>query len=147
MIDLAIVVIVLGVAVVASEVSLGGRKVQSSLASLVKVWGIIGVAIMGHFFMARGGGALVFGVFWAGAFLTWFGVRSHIESSILLRMVHLLRAQERRGDELVAAYDALYGPGERREELFRSGLAEPAPEGVRLTPKGKRILGAAEWLA
>ena len=147
MIDLVIVLIIVGVALVWSEVTLGGRKVQSALGSLVKVWGILGVMIMAHFFMARGGGALVFGVFWAGTFLAWFGVRSHIESSILLRMIYLLRAQERSGDQLVAAYDALYGPEERREELFRSGLAEADGASARLTAKGQRILGAAEWLA
>lgn len=146
MIDLAIVLLIVGVALVWSEVSLGGRKVQSALGSLVKVWGILGVMIMAHFFFARGSGSLVFGVFWAGTFLTWFGVRSHIESSILLRMVFLLREQERSGDQLVAAYDALYGPEERRQELFRSGLAEPAGAGAKLTPKGERILGVARWL-
>lgn len=147
MMDLAIVTIVLGVAVVWSEVSLGGRKVQSAVPSLVKVWGILGAMIMAHFFMARGGGALVFGVFWAGAFLTWFGVRSHIESSILLRMVYLLREEARSGEQLVGAYDGQYGPEERRQELLRSGLAEPAGAGLRLTEKGQRILAVAEWLA
>ena len=147
MIDLAIVTLVLGIALVWSEVSLGGRKVQSALPSLIKVWGILGVMIMAHFFMARGGGALVFGVFWAGTFLTWFGVRSHVESSILLRMVYLLRERGRSGEQLLAAYDSLYGPEERRQELFRSGLVEAEGAGVRLTAKGRRILRGAEWLA
>ena len=29
-------------------------------------------------------------VFWSGATLAWFGLRSHLESSILLRMVYMI---------------------------------------------------------
>lgn len=146
MIDLAIVLIVLSVAIVTSEVRLGGRKVQTALPQLLVVWGVLGLMIMAHFGAARGRGFFVFGVFWAGAFLTWFCVRSHVESSILLRMLYLLRGRARSGDELVADYERLYGEEQRRRELLAAGLAEEGPEGVRVTAKGKRILAGADWL-
>lgn len=144
--DLVIVVLVLSIAIVGSEVRLGGRKVQTALSQLLVVWGVLGVMIMAHFAAARGRGFLVFGVFWAGAFLSWFCVRSHIESSILLRMLHLLRGRERTGEELVADYESLYGAHQRRQELVASGLAEEGPDGLRVTAKGKRILAGADWL-
>lgn len=146
MIDLAIILVCLGIALVASESALGGRKLQTGLARVVLVWGGIGLALVLHFAAARGAGVLVFGVFWAGAFLTWFGVRSHIESSILLRLLFLLRGEERGADALLGRYEELYGPEQRLEELLRSGLAERAPDGMRVTPKGRRILAAVGWL-
>jgi hypothetical protein len=146
MIDLAIVALVLAVAVVLSEVRLGGYKLQTALARVLPVWVVIGVMIMAHFAAARGSGAFVFAVFWSGAFLTWFGIRSHVESSILLRMLHLLHGREISSSDLVHEYESLYGPRQRVDELVRSGLLELVPEGFRVTPKGERILAAAAWL-
>lgn len=146
MIDLGIVALCLGVALVASESALGGRKLQTGLSRVLVLWGAIGAALVLHFAFARGAGMLVFGVFWSGAFLTWFGVRSHVESSILLRLVFLLRGGGQQPEALLARYEALYGPEQRLEELLRSGLAEREGEGLRVTPKGRRILAAVDWL-
>ena len=146
MIDITVVLLVLATAMVLSEGALGGRKLQSGLRRVLAVWGVLGAMIMAHFAAARGSGAFVFALFWAGAFLSWFGVRSHVESSILLRMVYLLRGKEMTGEQLLANYESLYGARQRLEELLHSGLAEQRPEGVCLTPKGRRILAAVDWL-
>jgi hypothetical protein len=146
MIDLTIVLFVLGFAVVLSELALGPLKVQTALPRLVGVWGVLGVLVMAHFALVRGSGALVFGVFWAGAFLAWFGVRSHVESSILLRMLYLLRSEPLSGDQVVAAYEAQYGPQQRIDELLRGGLLERSGGGYRVTAKGQRIVAAVDRL-
>jgi hypothetical protein len=85
-------------------------------------------------------------VFWAGAFLSWFGVRSHIESSILLRMLYLLRKNPTTEATLLAAYEALGGEGKRREELARGGMMTMAGDRVVVTPKGRAILRVVSML-
>lgn len=146
MIDVGITLVLLVAAVVISEVALGERKLQTGLASVLRAWVVTGAMLLAHLALARGSGVLVAGVFWAGAFLSWFGMRSHVESSILLRMLYLLRGRTMTGDELVAAYERQYGPEQRVEELVRSGLAEKGPDGTRITAKGKSILAATDWL-
>ena len=146
MIDLAIVALVLAVSVVISEVRLGERKLQGALSRVLIVWVVIGIMIMAHFTAARGSGAIVFAVFWSGAFLTWFGVRSHIESSILLRMLYLLQRSEMSGAQLVSEYEGAYGPQQRVDELVRAGLIQSVSDGFRVTSKGEKILAAAAWL-
>lgn len=134
------------IAAALTEVALGGRKVQTGLVRAVGVWAAIGLSLAAYAAAVRGSGALVFLVFWGGAFLSWFGIRSHLESSILLRMVYLLRPADLSGDQLLAAYDRFYGPQQRIDELLRSGLAERIGAGLRLTSKGRSILRAAQWL-
>jgi hypothetical protein len=87
-----------------------------------------------------------FTIFWGGAFLSWFGVRSHIESSILLRMLFLLRRHPMTESALIAEYTSLYGEAMRREELFRGGLAVRTGDRVSVSPKGKAILGVVAKL-
>lgn len=146
MIDAGIALLLLLAAMAISEAALGGRKLQTGLAAVVRVWAIAGAMLLAHLAFARGSGVVVGALFWSGAFLAWFGVRSHIESSILLRMIYLLRGRDLAGEELVADYERQYGPEQRVEELRRAGLAEETDAGLRLTAKGTRILAAAEWL-
>jgi len=137
----------LATAAIVSEWALAGTKLQTGLARVLLVFGTIGGAVL-ILLAARGDrtSLLPFAVFWSGAFLTWFGVRSHIESSILLRMVFLLRSRPLDGNELLRRYESLYGIELRIEELLRSGLAERAGDRLRVTAKGRRILAAAAWL-
>jgi hypothetical protein len=127
-------------AAIASELALRGTKLQTGLARVVAAWGLVFLA--GVYPVLRYGstGPVPFLIFWGGAFVSWFGVRSHIESSILLRMLYLLRQQPMTDAELVAKYGAHYGPQMRMEELLRGGLAERDGERVSVTPKGKNIL-------
>jgi hypothetical protein len=91
-------------------------------------------------------GVIAFTIFWGGAFLSWFGVRSHIESSILLRMLYLLRKKPLSEAELLAAYTALYGPEKRFEELLRGKMALQSDGVTTVTPKGKTILRVVSLL-
>jgi hypothetical protein len=85
-------------------------------------------------------------IFWAGAFLTSFGVRSHVESSILLRMLYLLRKGTVFESDLLQQYEPQYGKAHRLENLFRGGLLKKGPEGTVVTPKGNFILRVVSLL-
>jgi hypothetical protein len=131
-------------AVVASEVVLRGTKIQTGLFRVLLVHAVIffltayALTVQSSYF-----GLLIF---WIGAFLTWFGVRSHMESSILLRMVYLLSKTSMTAPVLLTEYESHYGEALRIEELFRSGLIQTGPEGVTITRKGEFILNAVSKL-
>lgn len=133
-------------AMVASEVALGKTKLQTGLARALAAWS--GVYLAFAYPVVRYGetGLFAFTVLWGGAFLSWFGVRSHIESSILLRMLYLLRRRPMTEAALVAEYSALYGEGMRREELLRGGMASKVDGRMTITPKGRTILGVVAKL-
>jgi hypothetical protein len=78
--------------------------------------------------------------------LSWFGVRSHIESSILLRMLYSLRRRPMTETGLVDEYLSHYGEAARTEELLRGGLASRNGDRLSVTSKGKRILNIVSKL-
>jgi len=137
--------IALALAAAASEAALRRRRLQSALLPVLIVWSGTGILGLGCLAL-QGSGVGVFAVFWAGSFLTWFAARSHLESSILLRMLCILRDRPRSGNDLAAAYEAIYGPQHRLEELFRAGLLARAGPAIGLTAKGRWILWIASWL-
>jgi hypothetical protein len=134
-------------AMVASELSLRGTKLQTGLARALAAWG--GVWLAALYPVVRLGDVelLAFTVFWGGAFLSWFGIRSHIESSILLRMLYFLRRRPLSAAEVLETYLAHCGPGARIQELLRGGLARAeADRAFVVTSKGKTILAVVARL-
>jgi len=131
---------------IASELVLGGTKLQTGLSRVLVAW--ILVYLPTCYLLLRYGdtGLIAYTIFWGGAFLSWFGVRSHIESSILLRMLYLLRDRPLTEAELLARYGSQYGEHLRVEELLRGGLAVKSGERLIVTPKGKGILGVVAKL-
>jgi hypothetical protein len=127
-------------AAVASELALRGTKLQTGLGRVLIAWAAVYLAVLYPMFAYGDTGPVPFTIFWGGAFLSWFGVRSHIESSILLRMLYLLRQKSLGESELLAAYTAQYGPDMRIQELLRGKMATRQGEGLSVTPKGKGIL-------
>src|SRR6201999_4359464 len=123
-----------------SEVALGKTKLQTGLTRAMGAWG--GVYLLFLYPVVRYGGVGLFAltVLWGGSFLSWFGVRSHIESSILLRMLYLLRRRPMSEAALVGEYSAMYGEDMRREELLRGGMALKVQNRLTITPKGRTIL-------
>ena len=87
-------------------------------------------------------------VFWSGAALAWFGLRSHLESSILLRMIYMLLDRSLAVDDLVSQYHAHGGRAERQAELQRAGWlhVDSSNGDVALTPKGRRIVALVSRL-
>lgn len=127
-------------AVSLSEVALKGTKLQTGLSKVILVHAAVLVALLIYVIFARPilWPALI--IFWAGAFLTWFGVRSHFESSILLRMLYLLRRGTIPETSLLQQYGSHYGEAQRLDELFRGGLLQESDTGAVVTSKGKFIL-------
>jgi hypothetical protein len=128
------------VPIVGSELALGGTKLQTGLTRVLVVW--IGgyVAAMSWFVRDADTGLVALTILWSGVFLVWFGVRSHIESSILFRMLFILRQCPMTDARLVDEYTARYGESMRIAELCRGGLIDKHGDRVRVTPKGKAIL-------
>ena len=128
------------VAIAGSELALGGTKLQTGLGRVLAVWGA--TYVVSGYSLARHGdiGPVAFTIFWGGAFLSWFGVRSHIESSILLRLLYLLRRHSMTETQLLAEYGSHQSEAIRVEELVRGGLASRTSGRLSASPKGKAIL-------
>ena len=77
---------------------------------------------------------------WGGFFLAWFGIRSHIESSILLRILYTLgKSPGISSEDLIQAYEKKQGPEERLAELKRGGFLKPDKDTFTLTGKGRIV--------
>lgn len=131
---------------IASELALRGTKLQTGLGRVLVVWAMLYLFAVYPLFHYGDIGPLPFTMFWAGAFLSWFGVRSHIESSILLRMLVLLRERPLSRAELLAKYAGHYGEQARIDELVRGRLAVREGAGLAVTAKGKGILRVVDLL-
>jgi hypothetical protein len=130
----------------ASELALRGTKLQTGLARVLVAWGAVYAVTMVWLRLDGEISPLAFTILWGGSFLTWFGVRSHLESSILLRMLVFLRREPMSEGRLVARYLSQYGEAVRVEELCRGGLARRDRDQISVTPKGKRILRVVSTL-
>jgi hypothetical protein len=137
---LALVGFGLLVTLVGCEVVLRGTKLQTGLSRVLVVWGALFLVTLLALVAAESLSAVVFTIFWGGAFLSWFGVRSHIESSVLLRMLVLLRHEPLTESMLITNYMQLYGEAARLRELCQGGLAKRVGQTVIETEKGRRIL-------
>ena len=130
-----------------SEIALRGTKLQTGLNRVLAVHVTVVISLLIYFaFTARFDLWAATLIFWAGAFLTWFGVRSHMESSILLRMLYLVRGRIVPEGSLLQEYESHYGQSQRLDELFRGNLLQQTPAGVVVSPKGKFILRIVSFL-
>ena len=133
-------------ALATSELVLKGSRVQSALGRVIPVHAMAGLismvtsVLLGNCFLTG------LGLFWAGEFLCWFGLRSHLESSILLRMLVLLKAGSCSTGGLVREYLRGYGPAERVKELREAGLISDKTGGMVVTQKGKKVLKISRFL-
>ncbi len=146
MIALAEVLAALLIALIGSELALRGTKLQTGLGRVLIVWAAVYLGTLIALLIGGGASAFSFTLFWGGAFLSWFGVRSHIESSILLRMLYVLRAGPMEQSALVSRYLAQYGQRARIDELLRGGLATENAGRLVATKKGRTILAVVEKL-
>ncbi|MCI0444240.1 hypothetical protein L0152_13645 [bacterium] len=127
------------------EIPLRFAKIQSALLKILFIHFMI-ASLTYIFLLSLSVNLSSFLILWSGAFLTWFGIRSHIESSILLRLLSILKPAPMTSAELIKAYEKQHGIAVRREELIRSGLVEAKTDGFRLTSKGRVILAIASFL-
>jgi hypothetical protein len=143
MTELVVVAVSVLVAMAGSELVLRGAKLQTGLTRVLALWAVVYLIAIVWFVRAGDAAVLAFTTFWGGVFLLWFGVRSHLESSILLRMLVLLRNRSMSDGRLLDEYAALYGEPMRVAELSRAGMIR---DGMRVTPKGKAVLFVASKL-
>jgi hypothetical protein len=129
-----------GVTVASIEGLLKSRKLQGAVGRIVITHAIGLAALIAVLVPSHRLGIVPIFIFWSGALLCWFGVRSHIESSILLRMVHMLRRNPVRGRDLTSQYESFYGRTQRIEELLRAGLLRADLERATMTPTRKGTL-------
>ena len=112
------------------------HKLQSALGTVAAVHGAgLAVALV----VTRHVGVAGVLVFWTGLAACWFGVRSHVESSILLRLLHILRDGSSTREEILVRYQRDHSKSARIDELLRAGLVARAPDGVQVTPKGRAV--------
>jgi hypothetical protein len=127
-------------AMVGSELVLRGTKLQTGLSRVLVAWAAVWAMALYPLLRYGGVGPVAFTLFWGGTFLSWFGVRSHIESSILLRMLYLLRRQPMSEAQVVEKYSSQYGQAMRVAELLRGGMTAKSGERTVVTAKGRAIL-------
>ena len=123
-----------------------GRKLQSWAGKAFCSHLLVGCAVVAYLVAVRQGAVISFLIAWSGAFLSWFVIRSHLESSILLRMLILLRTANLPADGVVHKYQSFYGSGQRARELMQANLIVRSGEECRLTRKGKLVLKVAGLL-
>lgn len=140
MTGLLIVIGWLLVVLVVSELALSGRKLQTGLARAVAAWGAVYVACVVSVTRQGDIAPVALTIFWGGAFLSWFGLRSHVESSILLRMLYVLKRGPMTRAQILDEYASHYGEATRVEELIRGGLASRTNGQLSASAKGKTIL-------
>jgi hypothetical protein len=146
MTELILVVAAFFACIVLCELVLKGTKLQTGLVRVIIVHGICWIALLIYLVANNQSGIIAVTIFWAGGFLTWFGVRSHIESSVLLRMLYLLKQKPVSGNELLSSYHSHYGKDLRIEELIRGGLLESSSAQLRASRKGNLILRIVQLL-
>ena len=140
MTTLWLMIAALVVPLLGSEVALAGRKLQSRLGRVLVVW-LFGYTLPAAWILRYDEAAFVPSVvFWCGTFLLWFGARSHLESSILLRLVVLLRHRPMTDARLLEAYVSTESEAARLAELQRDGLIMQGEGGPQVTRKGRAIL-------
>jgi hypothetical protein len=140
--DLLVLAASFAAAVLVTEV-LVREKLQSALGRVVAVHCLAFAVAAWATHTLPGTSAFVF---WTGMFALWFGLRSHVESSILLRMLTSLRERPASREEILLRYNQLYGRAARVDELVRAGLVTRTPTGIAPTTKGRVVARTAVLL-
>src|SRR5206468_7695049 len=106
----------------ASQLAIGRRKVQSCLAPVAAIHLVLLFAVLSAFpagESAQLGAALLF---WSGAGVNWFVVRSHLESSILLAMLLEISGRAISREDLIEVAQKAQPFDRRLHELRDAGL-------------------------
>src|SRR5262249_59987221 len=72
-------------AIVLSELLLAGTKLQTGFGKVLASFVIVGACVLTYFLVSGQAGVVAVGTFWRGLFFCWFGGRSPLENSVLLR--------------------------------------------------------------
>lgn len=135
-----------GAATLLSQALLGRSKVQIRVGTLAAVHLAIAVPVLALLRAWLQAGLAAPMLFWAGAGLSWFVVRSHLENSILLAMLDDLEEGGVDPAELLRLYRDRHGFAARLEELKAAGLVGEAAGQRFVTRKGRLVLAFFGWL-
>lgn len=142
MIEIATIVIGYILAIVVGEIVQRGSKMHTKFIGILLAHMTVGLAV--YFFLlffTKRISLITILIFWMGAFLSWFCIRGHIECSILVLMLYLLKINGPMSpDELCALYETHYGAKLRIEELVKGGLITYHKEGFVVSRKGRLIV-------
>lgn len=131
---------------IAAEIVLKGRRLQSNVKRVAPLYIVIALCCITIGAYTHYTHPIVIVMYWCGYFLTWFGIRSHLESSILLKMLTTLQASNLSRDELMSSYLQSYSTQSRIAELDNSGLLESKKGIISITPSGKKLLSVIDLL-
>ena len=126
----------------ASELLIANR-LQSAFGRIVTAHAV-GLALALALVRRVEPGAVV--VFWIGMSTVWFGMRSHLESSILLQVLAALRDGPSARSAILARCLHDYGPEARAGELVRGGFLQATSHGLEPTRKGRLVARIAPLL-
>lgn len=142
-----LLITLLALGFLAAEMLLVGRRLQNSLQRVLPIFlCLFGISVIGGLHLGYSK-PFVLAMFWAGYFLTWFGLRSHLESSILLKMLTEIHEKALTKEELITTYMSIYGPKKRINELQVGGLVTEKNRALFLTDAGKRVVRIAHLLS
>jgi hypothetical protein len=135
-----IVVGAFALATALGQALLRGGKVQSHSGLLAAVHLAVALPVLGVLALRQHAGLVGPILFWTGAGLTWFVVRSHLEGSILLAMLD--DVEQGCGDRsaLVRRYRARGGFTARLGALHEAGVIRDEAGEARVTRKGRMVL-------
>jgi hypothetical protein len=130
-----------------SQLAIGRRKVQSRLVLVAAIHLAVLFAILAA--VPREDSAQIGGVliFWSGAGLSWFVVRSHLESSILLAMLLEIGDRSVTREGLIEVARKTHSFDRRLQELRGAGLLRDAAGAPHVTRRGRAVLVVFDWLA
>jgi hypothetical protein len=119
------------------------RKLHTAVGRVIAIH-LIGLSAALYFMRTVDVAAAL--VCWSGLFVAWFGIRSHIESSILLRILYFLRGGPLTRDEILGCYDREYGRAIRIDDLVKAGLLSRRSHEIALTARGRAVARLAALL-
>jgi hypothetical protein len=135
--------IAFALATLASQRWLGGRKVQSAAAGVVIIHAATAAGLLLLVGMPSALELAASAIFWSGAALSWFVVRSHLESSILLDVLDAVVAGASDRRAVLDAFERTGGFAVRARELRAAGLVDdrqvPTARGVAVLALFDRI--------
>lgn len=123
-----------------SELVLGDKKIQTVVFKLFFAFIVVLGLLIACLATVSTNNLFVFIVLELGVFISWFGIRSHLQNSILLRFTCYLREDSLTKSQLINVYQKNHGLKEKMKELEEAKLIRVDQQFFELTPKGKLVL-------
>ena len=116
------------------------RKIQTAFVPVLTFHTLIAISLYLFLSYIANISPISITIFWVGAFVFWFNVHTLFESSILLKMLYILKSTDpMTKTELLKKYELHYGPDFRINELIKGEYFERSAEGFNVTRKGRFI--------